>query len=387
MNSSRSTFLFLAAVLLTAPAYAGGAISTTATVEVRYRISGYGAYDGEYPARGVTVSAYTRTFLGIPRVQASGETDSDGRVTLQLQVKQGKKLRLRVETDGSLAKTFRGAWNVFLRPHRETTTLSKAESYQASISQTLVFDGELGDAVMVQDVGTRTGAFARQELSAVLPSFKKVSYASPGWVAMTSYTPWNSRVVLRDDRRGRHPEVVMHETAHTLWYQARGKWTELYWPLRHNLTGAAGNPALAMSEGFADYFAALMGDAFALDHAQPNLLDHTMNGVSAERHSLYGHDAAEWAQWGEDNEYNVMCALWDLTDEDADSGGVMAGTDATNGGAFPSGNEALRVIFASVVSMRSEHRVHASELFTQHLEGVYGLSGRETFRLNGIDLR
>jgi hypothetical protein len=383
-----SRFLALLAFLaLLLPASRAEAARKTvsATVRIGYTISegDSGQLAGRYYARGVKVAAYSRTILGIPIIDDTATTGSDGRAKLRFRVKKGRNVRFRMSTECSVARTWPGKWNVFHSVHDKTYKLSADNSYCAQIDRTWFFDGVFNRALMVHDVGVRTAYMAR-DLFAGQVSFDRMDYSFPAWMGEVSFAPFAWRAAIQDAKGDRHPETVMHETGHTYWYVARGV-AEYHAPFRHDLDERTGNRELALSEGFANWFAIWAGEQFARAHGKPELADASYKTCGGEKHKLWEVPESTWRAWSDDNETNIMCALWDLVDATEDGAGVAPGCrDRVNGAPYPVGRAGMRAVYQAVKDTRGEERMTLKTFWSKGLQRIYGADGAEALELNGV---
>lgn len=379
---------------LAAPALGGTRrVEVEATVEYRLEGEAWAVPEGDYRARGVYVGAYTRKVLGIPIISDSATTDRAGRVRLSVKVRNGRQITLRVVTRGPAARTVPGGIRaVFGDPYRADARLPRDDSRRDSVRRTVRFGGRMNEALMVQDVGHRTLELGRDAFRGVRSSWNDVTYVYPGKLKLSddprAYTPTAGRVVLYESDRSRRPETIMHETGHTFWYQARGR-VEYYAPFTHSLKRLTGSRTLALSEGFADYFAVFAGDHWARAQGRPEAADQAYGRSGCgEVHRLYDRAPGTWQRWGDQAELNVLCALWDLTDREEDDRGVVAGLrDRANGGDLPAGKAAARAILQGIRATRGERRIDLRTLWSRELRAVWGARGAEALTLNGVEVR
>lgn len=376
-------------------AHAGGKKAEKVSVKVdltlRYRAEGdVGRFTNQtLPASDLQVGLFTdRNLFGAPILLSKAVTDHRGKVTLAATVKASATLRVHLVTDTTWAKTFPGHANVFLVPHKRNVDLAKvSELGSPNFSRSLTFSsGSWSRALHVQHVGAGT-LRAAQNTYGSLKRIKRVSYSFPGWLGSSSYAPFAQRVVIRDSYHNRSSETIAHETGHAVWYQLRDR-VEYYWPMRHTWSKRAGNPSLALSEGWA-YAQAIPALNYVAWRAARNDLrrDHVQGAGEGHFHR-YAGNKSEVASWGHDGETNVISALYDLWDTKADSQGVVSGpSDLTNGGDLPSGLRAQLLIGQAIrANARSRRKPSLERLWEDSLRRVYGSRGASTLRLNGISV-
>jgi hypothetical protein len=352
---------------------------------------------GTFPVAGLRVGVFTkRSLFGSPEIQSAAETDAQGRVTLPYSIQADQLVHLRIETDSTKLKTFPGKWNLFLSPHQLDIQFSADESSREIArdlwwgQQNPAFNLVLG----VHDSARRARVLGERLFNgAVADVVKKVTVSYPAWIAPngTSYTPLPDRVVIVDTDWHRSHTTVFHEVGHTFWFAARGGfWNEaLGWLLlgdfhsKHSLTDEAANAELALSEGFADWYSILAKDDFARANNRKDLANHQVSWFG-ETHQGKDHPELAFASWGERNETNVACALYDLADTDEDALGLVPGfTDRSH---FGTADDGARQILASVArwTSRTSRKPTLTELFRQDLAPVFSRAGEDALRMNGV---
>jgi len=376
-------------------AWAGGKKAEKVKVKVeltiRYKADGNVgrlAYQ-TLPASDLQVGLFTkRNLFGAPILLSKAETDHKGQVSLSATVETNATLKVHLVTDSTWAKTFPGHANVFVVPHKRNLDLIKVSALKSTTHrQVLTFSsGVWSRALHVQHVGAGTLRYSQLTYGS-LKRLKRVSYSFPGWLGVGSYASFAQRVVIRDAYHHYSSATVAHETGHAVWYQLRDR-VEYYWPMRHTWSKRAGNPSLALSEGWAYAQAIPALNYVAWRAARNDLRRDNVDGAGEGHFHRFAGNRDEVASWGHDGETNVISALYDLWDTQADSRGVVSGpSDLTNGGDLPSGMRGQLVIGKAIRDNARKRRQPSLErLWLDSLRAVYGSRGASTLRLNGISV-
>jgi hypothetical protein len=342
-----------------------------------------GALRGTKNAQGLTVQAYGRSWFGIPYLKATRTTNSRGGATLRYRARRGERIRLRISTDSSLARTQPSILlgGIFGKAHAAEYELGWRDRHRTSYTRVITLGsgaGRIQKAVAIQDAAHRTNAFARQVYAGVF-SPNKIAYTHPHGSSKTLFV---NLIDIGDGTWNRDPEVVMHETAHTYWMKVLPIWN---WGgiAQHSMNKELDDPVQALSEGFADYFAGWAGNAYATSHGI--WADSRFGTWPLERRG--GRGSSYWIErlpkWGERNEGNIMCVLWDLTDNNRDSLGILPGTDRVQGG----DNAGLKTLLNAVKAVRYTFRLSMLKLYHRSLCRTYGRHTAEVMTMNGIPVR